>query len=136
MAHVARDSRKTTFLPESATRFLRRRAIELGGLFLFLIAGLLALALASYDPADPSGNVASGTLPSNWLGFPGAWLADTLMQWLGLSSALFVFIIAAWAWRIVSHRGLPWFRVNLMFVPLAVLAAAVALAGGMQREEM
>jgi len=131
MAHVARDSRKTTFLPESATRFLRRRAIELGGLFLFLIAGLLALALASYDPADPSGNVASGTLPSNWLGFPGAWLADTLMQWLGLSSALFVFIIAAWAWRIVSHRGLPWFRVNLMFVPLAVLAAAVALAGGM-----
>ena len=58
MSDMARGSRKAGFLPEGAQRFLRRRAVEATGLALFTAAALLALALASYRPEDPSANVA------------------------------------------------------------------------------
>ena len=61
------------------------RLLELTGL-LIGVAGLLALlSLASYLPQDPSLNttVAPGTLPHNWIGPAGAYLADGLLQFFG-----------------------------------------------------
>ena len=61
------------------------RLLELTGL-LVGVAGLLALlSLASYLPQDPSLNttVAPGTLPHNWIGPAGAYLADGLLQFFG-----------------------------------------------------
>ena len=41
---------RVTFLPASLKDFLRRRAVELGGLALFAVAGALATALMSFNP--------------------------------------------------------------------------------------
>jgi len=48
----------------------------------------LAVAFATYNPADPSLNAASGVAPSNALGAPGAVLADLGVQSLGLAAGL------------------------------------------------
>ena len=66
MSTVNRD----TFLPDGASEFLRRRAAELGGFVLLFAAALYAVALVSYNAADPSFNHATREAPANWLAFP------------------------------------------------------------------
>ena len=38
-------------------------------------------------------------------------------------------VLAAWAWRLISHRGLPWFWVNLVMTPVLLAAFSGFLAG-------
>ena len=62
-----------------------KRFLELMGL-LTGVAGLLILfSLASYLPEDPSLNtaVATGTVPHNWIGLAGAFVADVMFQIFG-----------------------------------------------------
>ena len=119
--------RKVAFLPPAAVVYLQRRAVEVVGLTLFALAAALALALATYSPNDAALNVASAGPPANWLGTPGAWTADILLQTLGLASVAVVAVLASWAWRIASHRGLPWYGLRFVqLVPCLLLLAAVA----------
>jgi len=124
-----RVAQKPGWLPQGAADFLRRRAEELGGLAVLALAGLLALALLSYRPGDPSFNVASTAAPSNWLRRPGAQIAELLLPALGLGAAVLVLAPIAWSWRIMAHRGLPWFWwVQLPMLPLAAWTTATAAA--------
>ncbi|MBB2174668.1 cell division protein FtsK [Gluconacetobacter johannae] len=84
----------------------RQRLVELGGMTLWLLALALAAALWSYSPLDPSMNTASSQLPTNLLGIAGSYLADALLQNVGILSALPVLALAAWGWRVVRHAGL------------------------------
>ena len=119
--------RKVAFLPPVAVVYLRRRAVEAVGLVLCVLATALALALATYNPNDAALNGASTGPSANWLGTPGAWTADLLLQTLGLASIAVVAVLASWAWRIASHRGLPWYGLRLLqLTPCLLLLAAIA----------
>ncbi len=62
---------------------------EIWGVLICLTALLIALSLLSYDPHDRSLNTPSGTIDtSNWGGFLGAYLADLLLQGLGIAAYL------------------------------------------------
>ena len=66
-----------------------KRLNELVGFLLFVSAILLFLALASYNPLDPSLNTAatpsnSGTA-ANWIGVVGATFSDLLLQYIGIA---------------------------------------------------
>jgi S-DNA-T family DNA segregation ATPase FtsK/SpoIIIE len=117
-----------TFLPPSVMRFVRRRLAEALGVFLALFALGLALALATYNAQDPSLNTASASEPTNLLGAPGAIVSDLLVQTMGLASWLLGPLALAWAWRLTSHAGLTrvWLRIGA--APMALIAAAIALA--------
>jgi len=65
---------------------LSRRLIDLIGLVLLTIAILLGLALASWSVADPSLSNATTLKARNWLGLPGAVVADLAMQLFGIGS--------------------------------------------------
>jgi S-DNA-T family DNA segregation ATPase FtsK/SpoIIIE len=117
-------SQRASFLPAGVKSFARRRAVEAGGIALFVAAAGLALALASHNSADPNFNLATGRAPSNVMGLPGAYVADILVQTLGIAGALPVPALIAWGWRLMSHRGLPWWWLNLALLPVAMLLAA------------
>ncbi|MDP6832544.1 MAG: DNA translocase FtsK 4TM domain-containing protein [Alphaproteobacteria bacterium] len=127
MSQHSGTPRKIALLPPGTVPFMQRRAVEAAGLALFALAAALALALASYHPDDGSLNVATTGEPANWLGVPGAYAADLLLQGLGLASTAVVGVMACWAWRIASHRGLPWYGLRLVLaLPCLLLLAACA----------
>lgn len=121
---AARSKKKRSFFPEGFDEFLRLRAREGGGVLILGIGFLLALALATFDPADPNFNHATPLAPRNWLGLPGAYVSDVLLQTLGLSAWLFVLLLASWGFRVVSHRGLPRWWLNVALVPLTLILFA------------
>jgi len=135
MATRTTDTKRTPFLPESASRFLRRRAVELGGVGLIGLAVLIAVSLASHDNADPSFNTATDGTTSNLIGRPGAYVADLLLQSAGLGAAIVVMLLAAWSWAFLTHRGLSLLWIRLCVAPLALVLFAIGLAaagGAMQ----
>ncbi|RMF11620.1 MAG: DNA translocase FtsK, partial [Alphaproteobacteria bacterium] len=85
-------------------------------------------ALLSFDPQDPGWHNATDAAPRNWLGMPGAYVADVLLQTLGLTAYLLVLPLVTWGWRIVSHRGLPLIGLQLLILPLGILLLATSLA--------
>jgi len=66
-----------------------RRLNEMLGLIVLVAAGLLLLALVSYTPSDPSFNTMGGgagtRLAHNWTGLVGAYVADLLLQTVGIA---------------------------------------------------
>ncbi|SDG24865.1 DNA translocase FtsK [Limimonas halophila] len=114
----------TASLAGLARRLLRRVGIAAPG----GIAAALAVALITYNPADPSLNVASDAPVSNLLGQPGAIVADVLLRALGMAAFVLVPVLAGWSWRLV-RAGLPsrsWLRAAVL--PPALLLLATGLA--------
>jgi S-DNA-T family DNA segregation ATPase FtsK/SpoIIIE len=120
--------RRAPFLPRAASRFLRRRSIQLGGLVLLALAALLALALITYAPGDSSFNTANSQPTANFAGLPGAYAADLLLQAVGAAAALLSAILAAWAWALLSCRGIRLLWLRLLLCPLSVTFAAAGFA--------
>jgi DNA segregation ATPase FtsK/SpoIIIE, S-DNA-T family len=114
-------------VPAAIRRFLRKRVLELSGITLF--AGLIAigLSLASWSVDDPSLNHALDKPASNWLGYPGAVIADELMQFFGLGVLPLIAIPMAWAVRLVGHAGIA----RPVRTLVLWLAAAVAASGAL-----
>ncbi|WP_263383860.1 DNA translocase FtsK [Granulicella arctica] len=79
-----------------ATPTRHRRLNEMIGLAVLVSAGLLLLALVTYTPTDPSlntvGGYATGRPAHNWTGIVGAYIADALLQLIGVA-ALFLPIV-------------------------------------------
>ena len=125
---AAQRSSRLTLLPPEAGPFLRRRIAEAGGAALVVIGLALLLALASYDPADPSFNHATARSPHNLIGHLGAYGADILLQSLGLAATLIGVILCGWGWRLLAHLGLSRPIIRLLLLAPAILLAATALA--------
>jgi len=126
---AAHRSNRLTLLPPEAAQFLCRRLAELGGAVLLLFGLAVLLALASYDPADPSFNHATGRAARNLVGGPGAYGADLLLQPFGLAATLIGVVAALWGWRLAAHKGLarPLLRVAAL-APLLLFAAIACAA--------
>jgi S-DNA-T family DNA segregation ATPase FtsK/SpoIIIE len=109
---------------------LSRRLVDLTGLILLTIAILFGLALASWSVADPSLSNATTAKARNWLGFPGAVIADLAMQLFGIGSVGLVAALGMIGSRLLWTRettGLHW-RLLLSIVGLvagAIFAAAL-----------
>ncbi len=116
-------------VPAAVRRFLRNRLFELagGGLFAALIARGSGLATWSVD--DPSFNHAVDAVPRNWLGYPGAVVADELMQLLGLGVLSLIAIPMAWAVRLIGHEAVPRpFRASFAWLAAAFCASGAFAA--------
>ena len=74
-------------LPASMQGFLARRVTDVQGGALAVTGIVLALSLLTFDSRDPSFNTAAaGQDVNNLFGRTGAYMADMLLQTLGLSS--------------------------------------------------
>ena len=98
---------------------------------LLLLVGYCALAVLGFDPRDASLNTSSGAPPANWLGRPGAFLADMVLQLMGLAIWLVLLPLAARATRqmLGTHLSHPnWRFIAALSAPL-LMALALALGG-------
>src|SRR5437868_4484503 len=91
-------------LPDSIREMLVRRMRELAGLVMIALASAGAAAFITWSVQDPSLSHATSKPIHNILGYPGAIGADLLMQILGLGSIMLILPIAAWGWRMLTHR--------------------------------
>ncbi len=112
------------FLPEDLRGILRRRMHELIGVALLALTGTAVIALATWSVKDPSLSHATNTAVRNWLGFPGAATADLMMQLLGLATVALLFPLAAWGWRLLTHRPLDREKLRIPLWMVGTLAAA------------
>jgi len=91
-------------VPAKLKIFIRNRLSELCGLLLLAGTAAVVMSLASWSVEDPSLNHAVDKTPSNWLGYPGAIIADLLMQVLGLGVVAFLAPAVAWALKLLVHQ--------------------------------
>ncbi len=129
MAVAKKGVPKGKFLPQGAVDALRRLAIRVGGVALLILAGLIVVALATFDPRDPSPNTAVAGPVNNALGAFGAGLADILIQFFGLGAGLAVVVAGVWGLRVAIRAQAPslWGgRVGVL--PIVVLLSTVALS--------
>ena len=110
-----------------------RRLNELVGLLVLVAATLLLLALLSYRSSDPSLNTVAPTAGArwvghNWTGRIGAYLADILLQMLGLSAFLLPLLVAALGWIWLRSRAMSSPAVRLTGCALALLFLPAACA--------
>ncbi|MEI7600470.1 MAG: DNA translocase FtsK [Aestuariivirga sp.] len=94
-------------VPAAVRIFFKRRLFEVAGVVLFLALIAASLSLASWSVDDPSLNHALDRAARNWLGYPGAVIADELMQFFGLGVLVLLAIPMRWAVGFLAHEGLP-----------------------------
>jgi S-DNA-T family DNA segregation ATPase FtsK/SpoIIIE len=116
-------------LQEALRDFLWRRAAEIGGVSLLVVATACALALVTWSVQDPSVNHAIDGPVRNLLGRPGAIVADILMQMMGVAAIALLAPPALAGVRLMTGKPLrrPKLRLVLWLVGAAA-AAAVASA--------
>ncbi|MFT8718039.1 DNA translocase FtsK [Acetobacter sp.] len=126
-------ARLSRFIPSglsspSTKTSLKRTGDQLGGIVLWVLAAVLAACFWSYDPLDPSPDVSTDRAATNLLGKPGAFVADILIQSVGLGTSLLVFALIAWGWRIFRHRGLSVFVLRAIALICLMLVSASLFA--------
>jgi S-DNA-T family DNA segregation ATPase FtsK/SpoIIIE len=110
------------------------RRNEIIAIALFALGLLLALCLIpySYNPNDPSWNLAGQSEPTrNWIGAIGANVSETLFQFVGLAAFLLPPLLLAAAWRRFRTRHIraPLSRVVGLVTLMLSASALLALSG-------
>ena len=111
-----------------------RRINEFVGLLLLTLAILVGLSLVSFNPDDPSFNISKNphfdTRPTNFVGFVGAYFADSFLQLWGYSAFLIPIFLAIYAFYWLASwpvRSLS-FRLSGMILMVFTLSASFSVA--------
>ena len=129
-----RRKRGRSFLPDAMQGFLARRLIDGAGAACLIGGAALLLTLASYHRTDPSFDTA--TIDSrgiaNWLGLPGAYLADLVIQVFGFAGAVPALVLFGWGGALLARRGIApiWRRLMTLALAMLLLGAALAVIPG------
>jgi S-DNA-T family DNA segregation ATPase FtsK/SpoIIIE len=125
---------KTLRLVSTPTR--NRRLNEILGMVVLVSAGLLLLALASYTPTDPSfntvGQYVKGRPAHNWTGMVGAYLADAMLQLIGVAAFFLPLVLARLGicWTRSRPAGSPLAKTIGLGMWIVFAPAAIALLPG------
>ena len=113
-------------MPTGTGLIARNRVVRLLGLFLAVVVVLVTLSLLTFNAADPSLNTATTRAAQNWIGAPGAFVADVLLQTFGVAAYLVPLVLAHWAFVCLFqlHRSAVTLRA-LMAIPAILMIAAV-----------
>ena len=97
---------KTAAMPKPAPVIAIRIPLRIAGMVLFGVVAILLLSLRSWSVDDPSLSYATGKVAENWLGYPGAVIADLVFQFLGLGGIVATAPLAPWSWALLRKRRL------------------------------
>src|SRR5437868_3001495 len=105
---------------------VERRLYSVVGAGLVMASLLLLLALLTYSPADPSLNTAADARAGNYLGPQGAFVADVLIQSVGLAAYLLPAVLLGWAFRLMLQRPIRRLLRRLAMLVLMLVLGALA----------
>ncbi|MDE0104842.1 MAG: DNA translocase FtsK [Bryobacterales bacterium] len=107
------------------------RLAEMAGVLLLIAAVGSLLSIGSYSPHDPSANVAAtNAVAENWMGIPGAYFADLVLQLLGLgafSLPIGLAISGVWTLRGKGYEHAGWIFVGMSLL-MVVFCCALQMA--------
>ncbi|TMM48389.1 FtsK/SpoIIIE family DNA translocase [Qipengyuania marisflavi] len=119
-------------------RSLRRVTHMAGAGLLLAVLAFLTLSVASYTQTDPSpSTAASGLDVRNWMGTSGAWTAERVLNFFGLTAILLfplLYIAARRLWRGVENAdetetpGRWWGPLLLLLLAMVLLGTVLALS--------
>jgi S-DNA-T family DNA segregation ATPase FtsK/SpoIIIE len=101
--HLLEDARHN--VGNAAPAIAIRIPVRLVGAILLGLVALVLVALASWQVDDPSLSYASSNPAKNWLGFPGAVIADISFQVFGLGILPLLVPLALWGWSFIRLRS-------------------------------
>ncbi|MEM7197625.1 MAG: DNA translocase FtsK 4TM domain-containing protein, partial [Pseudomonadota bacterium] len=104
-------------LPAALREWLHKSCLRIVGLLTLGAVLAYGVALGSYHPLDPSWNVTSADAVRNLLGFPGAVLADFMIQGLGVVSIYPALIIMGWGGQLLFLRKIPALLWRILLLP-------------------
>jgi len=130
-ARAARNPGRSAKAPMPPPAIAIRIPLRVAGLLVLGVCAILLAALASWSVDDPSLSLATAKAPANWLGFPGAVIADLVFQFLGLAGLVMVVPLALWGWamarrHVVTRAGLrlgAWVGAVLLFAGVFAFVA-------------
>ena len=122
---VARRHTGPSLVPDGLGGFVKRKLRQLIGLGLLCGIAIAAIAMLTWTAGDPSLSHATNAPVKNWMGRPGAILADLLMQLFGLGAIALLGIAAGWGWQLLRNRP---FDREALRVPLGIGAAMIVAA--------
>jgi len=122
------DSTARRFISDSLRAQLGRRTAELAAIVLSLTALALLLALASYNPADPSPDTVSPGPVTNFVGPMGADIADILLQGFGLAGTVPALVLLAWSYLLATRGRVPRPRLRVVLAAVSMPLGAMTLA--------
>jgi S-DNA-T family DNA segregation ATPase FtsK/SpoIIIE len=130
---VVRKRKKTglaRFMPETVQAFIARRLLDAVATVLACAGLFVLIAVAGYDHADPSWNTATdtGTAVANWAGRGGAYVADLLLQTIGLGALALGAALFLWGVRLFRRDILNPFWTRIISAVAACLFFAMASA--------
>jgi S-DNA-T family DNA segregation ATPase FtsK/SpoIIIE len=128
IGYSARGSARRKADWADALMTLKRRLLESLGFGFLLASFLLAVALLTYDPRDPSLNTAVNAAPRNFLGHSGALVADILWQSLGFAAFLIPLVLLGWCFRLLLNRPLKSIWLKAALLPAVLTLGAFALS--------
>jgi len=126
--NTIKKSKRKPLLPTSVTNFLVKFLIRIWGIILILVFVASVLAFFTYNLDDPSWNNVVDKTVTNFLGLPGSYTSDLLIQSLGFSAYILALPLFTWGWRIISLKGVPFIFMHLLTLPFLVMAAAVTFS--------
>ncbi|QYJ77412.1 DNA translocase FtsK [Shewanella acanthi] len=106
-----------------------QRLLE-GGLFICcVLATYILLALTSFSPSDPGWSQAhfQGEI-NNWTGAVGAWLADILLYFFGVTAYIMPLIVASTGW-LLFKRAHDLLEVDYFSVALRIIGFLLLILG-------
>ena len=115
------------FLPPAWAAMLKRAALFVAGSMVTALGAAILLALLTYAPDDPSFDTATSAGAQNALGYPGAVIADVLLQAAGLGAGVTGLAVLAWGVRLMRGEPVTW----LWLRTVGALASMLFLAAGL-----
>jgi len=107
---------------KNITNFLKKRTIELIGLFLILSSLMLGASFFSYTPSDPTLIIGLNNVDiNNLLGIYGSLVADFLLQSFGLSAFLLLTIIMIWGISLIAKKKINKIQYKIFFLILHLI---------------
>lgn len=128
MAPYSRSRSQQAIFPAGMTEFLKRRFHQMVGFCIFALGLIMAASLATYDALDPSWNLAIESPARNILAFPGAVIADGLLQTCGVASLFLVIAFMGWGIRGMASIPLQWMSLRALILMGSILLGAGAAA--------